>query len=125
VQTGTKGENLQADLQRFDVPEQRFDDLGAVLFELLGPGDLPTLNAAPTAYTTKQHVRTCPSRPFSSYRSTQTVSLSDSVVMSSITALLSASLPANPEPSFINIIIISKIILNLIITIIIIIIWCI
>ncbi len=95
---GTKGANLQADLHQVDEPAQLFDDLIALLGELVGPDDLPTLYKVPTECTTKRHVRTCPNRPFSSYWPTKSKSIAVSFVMCSITACWFSSVPANLEP---------------------------
>jgi hypothetical protein len=93
-----RGTNLQADVHQVDEPAQLFDDLVALLGKLGGPDDLPTPNGAPTASTTKRNVRTCPSRPFSSYSPTQSKSTAVSFVMSSITVCCFSSAPANLEP---------------------------
>ncbi len=96
-QTGTKGADLQADLQQVDEPAKFFDDLVALLHKLVRPDDLPSRYGAPTASTRKQYVRTFPSRPFSSYSPTHSESTAVSFVMCSITVCWLSSVPANLE----------------------------
>ena len=85
-------------MHQVDEPAQLFDDLVALLCKLVRPDDLPALYAALTACTTKNNVRTCPSRSFSSYWLTQSESAAVSFVMSSIANFWFSSVPADPEP---------------------------